>query len=98
MPGIVPGLAALHARYGSLPWRDLLLPAAAAADGGVVVNQGQYAVFKAIEAIVTSTAEARELFAANGRFLEVGANLRQPQLAQLDRADRRARRRGVSRR
>ena len=40
VPGVVPGLHAVHRRYGRLAWRDLLLPAAQAADRGVAVNQG----------------------------------------------------------
>ena len=40
VPGVVPGLHAVHARYGRLPWRDLLLPAAETAARGVPVNAG----------------------------------------------------------
>ena len=34
VPGVVAGLHAVHRRYGSLPWRSLLLPAAEAARPG----------------------------------------------------------------
>jgi gamma-glutamyltranspeptidase/glutathione hydrolase len=82
VPGVVPGLQALHRRYGTLPWAALLMPAAEAADRGVVVNQGQFAVFKAIELIVTSTAESRSVFEPEGEFLRVGDVVRQPELAR----------------
>jgi len=81
VPGVVPGLGALHRRFGRLPWRSLLLPAAEAADRGVVTNRGQFAVFRAIEAVMTHTAEARALFAPDGHYLREGDAVRQPELA-----------------
>jgi gamma-glutamyltranspeptidase/glutathione hydrolase len=82
VPGVVAGMAAVHGRYGRLPWRSLLEPAAEAADRGVVTNAGQRRVFAAIEVILTRTDEARALFAPDGRFVEVGTVIRQPELAQ----------------
>src|SRR5204862_6548867 len=38
VPGTVAGLAALHERFGSQPWRALVAPAAALARGGVKVD------------------------------------------------------------
>src|SRR5205823_5200008 len=81
VPGVVAGLHAAHARHGRLPWRELLLPAAHAADAGVATNHGQLAVFVAIEAVMTHTAEARELFAPAGRYVRLGDVVRQPDLA-----------------
>jgi gamma-glutamyltranspeptidase / glutathione hydrolase len=82
VPGVVPGLGALHRRFGRLPWRSLLHPAAEAADRGVVTNRGQEAVFLAIEAVMTHTAEARRLFAPGGRYVREGDVIRQPELAR----------------
>ena len=82
VPGVVAGMAAVHGRYGSLPWRSLLLPAAEAADRGVATNAGQQRVFAAIEAILTRLPESRELFSQRGRFVEVGTVVRQPELAR----------------
>ncbi|HVG66959.1 MAG TPA: gamma-glutamyltransferase [Gaiellales bacterium] len=82
VPGVVAGMAAVHGRYGSLPWRSLLLPAAEAADLGVATNAGQQRVFAAIEAILTRLPESRELFSPGGRFVEVGTVFRQAELAR----------------
>lgn len=38
VPGTVAGLAALHERFGSQPWRALVAPAAALARGGIKVD------------------------------------------------------------
>ena len=82
VPGVVAGMAAVHGRYGSLPWRSLLLPAAEAADLGVATNAGQQRVFAAIEAILTRLPESRELFSPGGRSVEVGTVIRQAELAR----------------
>ena len=81
VPGAVAGLHAAHRRFGRLPWRDLVLPAAAAAQEGVPTNPGQQRVFEAIRVILTHTPETRELFAPGGRFVEVGTPVRQVALA-----------------
>lgn len=38
VPGVVAGMGEAHARWGRLPWRDLVRPAAALADEGLVVD------------------------------------------------------------
>ncbi len=81
VPGVVAGLHAAHRRYGRLPWRDLLLPAAEAAQRGVVTNAGQFAVIRAIEVVLSHTAEARAVFSPAGKFTRVGDTIRQPDLA-----------------
>jgi gamma-glutamyltranspeptidase/glutathione hydrolase len=82
VPGVVAGLFALHRRYGRLAWRDLLLPAAEAAERGVAARGGQYAVLVAIQAILEHTAEARAVFTRRGRFVAEGQPVRQPHLAE----------------
>jgi len=81
VPGVIAGLHTVHRRFGRLPWRDLLLPAAEAAQSGVPTNAGQARVFEAIRVILTSTAEARAVFAATGRYVGEGDVIRQPELA-----------------
>ena len=38
VPGTVRGLAAAHARFGKLPWKDVVMPAAKLASSGVPVD------------------------------------------------------------
>jgi gamma-glutamyltranspeptidase/glutathione hydrolase len=82
VPGVVAGLYEAHRRYGRLAWRDLLMPAADAAQRGVAARGGQYAVLVAIQAILEHTAEARAVFTRRGRFVAEGQPIRQPQLAE----------------
>jgi gamma-glutamyltranspeptidase/glutathione hydrolase len=77
----VAGLAAVHGRFGSQPWRELLMPAAAAANAGVASTGGQQAVLNAIQVVLEHTAEARAVFAPGGRFVREGERVRQPDLA-----------------
>jgi gamma-glutamyltranspeptidase / glutathione hydrolase len=81
VPGVVAGLAVVHARFGSHPWRDLLMPAAEAADAGVASTGGQQAVLVAIQSVLEHTPEVRAVFAPGGRFVREGERVRQPELA-----------------
>ena len=81
VPGVVAGLAAVHGRFGSQPWRELLIPAAEAANEGVASTGGQQAVLTAIQVVLEHTPEAREVFAPGGRFVHEGERVRQADLA-----------------
>jgi gamma-glutamyltranspeptidase / glutathione hydrolase len=81
VPGVVAGLHAVHRRHGRLPWRQLVIPAAAAAAAGVTVNAGQSRVLDAIEGILWRTPESRAVFAPGGRYVREGDLVRQPELA-----------------
>ena len=90
VPGVLAGLHAVHRRYGSMPWHELLLPAAEAADRGVGSSGGQYAVLVAIREILRHTPEVSDVFWPGGALVGEGAPIRQPDLAAtIDRlADR----------
>ena len=65
-----------------MAWRDLLLPAAEAADEGVASSGGQHAVLVAIRDVVEHTPEAqRGVLAAAERLVAEGEPIRQPDLA-----------------
>jgi gamma-glutamyltranspeptidase / glutathione hydrolase len=79
--GMPAGLSAACARFGRLPLRELVGPAAALAREGVELNVAQAYVVEILAGIVTSTPESTALFAPRGRLLGAGDVIRQPQLA-----------------
>jgi gamma-glutamyltranspeptidase / glutathione hydrolase len=81
VPGVLAGLHAVHSRYGSMPWRDLLLPAADAANRGVASSGGQYAVLVAIREILRHTPEVAEVFWPGETLVAEGEPVRQRELA-----------------
>ena len=56
VPGALAGINAVHRRFGSMSWADLLLPAAESAERGVASSGGQYAVLVAIREILAAHA------------------------------------------
>jgi gamma-glutamyltranspeptidase/glutathione hydrolase len=82
VPGTVAGLAELHARHGSLPWKDLVAPAARLAEEGFAVDAE----------LAKSVADERDnlalfpasaaLFLPGGKPLEKGATWKNPDLAK----------------
>jgi len=79
--GMPAGIVAASQRFGSMPLRELVAPAAALARGGVALNSQQAYVVKLLEGIVTSTPECATLFAPGGVLVGEGAIVRQPELA-----------------
>ena len=81
VPGVLAGLRAMHRRFGSMAWHDLLVPAAEAAASGVASSGGQYAVLVAIRGILEFTPEVSAVFWPGGRLVADGEPIRQPDLA-----------------
>ncbi len=89
VPGVVAGLATAHERHGSLPWRDLVLPAAAIARDGFVVNQRFHDVIVERAADLDRFDGSRALFLPGGAVPPVGSTFRNPDLARtLERVAR----------
>jgi gamma-glutamyltranspeptidase/glutathione hydrolase len=81
VPGTVAGLWEAHRRYGSLPWRDLLAPAIALAEGFEV--RGRLA--RSLSAYAAALAEypaTATIFLPEGRPPRVGEQLTQSDLAR----------------
>lgn len=79
-PGFVPGLALAHKRFGSRPWKDLVLPASRFAETGFPVDD---AFAKSIASAYASghfDAEAAAIFAPGGKALLAGEPLVQKNL------------------
>jgi gamma-glutamyltranspeptidase/glutathione hydrolase len=79
--GLPAGLCEASRRFGRMPLRELVAPAAALARQGVVLNAQQAYVFQILGDIVTSTPESSALFAPAGKLLGLGDVVRQPELA-----------------
>lgn len=82
-PGVAPGLAEAHARYGRVPMTDLAAPAITAARQGVPVTDYQSFICGIIEPILTATPAARALFCRDERLMPEGFVFRNPDFANV---------------
>jgi len=84
VPGSVAGLWEMHRRFGRLPWRDLVAPAIALALNGTVVDSARAAVLNdsANRERLSRFAASVAAYFRDGRPLQAGDTLRQPDLAR----------------
>jgi gamma-glutamyltranspeptidase/glutathione hydrolase len=82
IPGFVPGLGAVHQRFGSRPWAELCEPAARVADEGHLVHGFEYANLEESRPATAYLPEGRALFLADGFLPQVGDRFRNPALAR----------------
>lgn len=82
IPGFMPGLGALHERFGSVPWETLCQPAIEAAEHGFVLSSFQYGVLVEELPFNTYFLEGRELFMPDGFMPCVGERFFNKPLAQ----------------
>ena len=80
VPGAVAGLAEAHRVYGTLPWADLVAPAAGLARAGVELTRAQAYLHTVLDAVLRRSPEIRRVYGANGR-LAAGDRLVMPELA-----------------
>ena len=81
LPGFMPGVAALHERFGSKPWRTLVEPAIPWAEDGFPVDEFTRAMLEWELEGNTYFPAMRELYAPGGFTPSVGEKLRNPALA-----------------
>jgi gamma-glutamyltranspeptidase/glutathione hydrolase len=79
--GTPAGLCAAADRFGRIPLRELVPPAAAFARAGVEVSTEQAYVISILESVATATPESAAVFAPGGKALRAGDTIRQPELA-----------------
>jgi gamma-glutamyltranspeptidase/glutathione hydrolase len=72
IPGFMPGLKAIHERFGSKKWSELCEDAVRWAETGHVVSTFEYGVNIFGEKFVTYFPEGREFYQPNGYFPNVG--------------------------
>jgi gamma-glutamyltranspeptidase/glutathione hydrolase len=77
VPGAAAGLEAVHAAYGSLPWRELLLPARDLAARGVELTRPQAHLHAILDLILRHGAEGRRIYSRpDGGRLQPGDTFR----------------------
>lgn len=82
VPGTVAGLWEAHARYGTLPWAELVEPAIALAEDGVVLTDGEADATAARAHVLAEDPGAREAYLKpDGSSYRAGELFRQPHLA-----------------
>jgi len=83
VPGTIRGLALAHARFGKLPWKELVGPAARLAGEGFAIDA---AVAKSIESVLAEGGDFAELARVYGKPdrtpWQAGDRFVQPELAQ----------------
>lgn len=81
VPGSVAGMALVHERHGSLPWRDLLAPGIELAERGFPIDPTLARALRGDRNRLSRYA-GRDVFFPGGRELAYGDTLRQTQLAR----------------
>lgn len=82
VPGLVAGLHAAHSKWGSRPWRELVLPAADLAESGVTIDEKSQRFYRAKAAQLKRDPECASLYLVNGAAPEVGAVMKNADLGR----------------
>jgi len=80
VPGAVDGWWALHQRYGSQPFAELLQPAIAFANDGYLV--GERVAFDWAANVASLSADAKAIYSLNDEAPKIGELMRNPKLAE----------------
>jgi gamma-glutamyltranspeptidase / glutathione hydrolase len=80
VPGSVAGMAMAHARFGRLPWRDVVAPALALARDGFVVDSAMQAALEGGRELICRFSGC-SVFFPGGQVLMAGSRFIQPALA-----------------
>ncbi len=80
VPGSVMGMWEAHRRFGTLPWADLVEPAASLADGFEVHPRFRRNITSSLQGL-RRFPETAATYLPEGRIVELGETFRQPELA-----------------
>ena len=80
VPGVALGLWEAHARWGTVPWAELLAPAARLAREGAVLDDAQGYLHRILDPLLRHSPEGDALYGP-GRALRVGERFAVPELA-----------------
>ena len=82
VPGLVQGAWALHQKYGSMPWKDLIEPAIKMASEGVKVEIWHHNVVKRVAERLKEYPETQRIQTVDGMAPPLGWNHKQEDLAE----------------
>lgn len=82
IPGFMPGLGAMHARFGTKSWPDLCQPAIRWAEEGHLVSSLEFSAMQRSLPRITYFSSGRELFTPNGFLTQFGERFKNPKLAK----------------
>lgn len=82
IPGFIPGMKAMHQRFGTKPWKSLVEPAIAWAEDGFPIDEFQRSTMDFELDGNTYFPAMRALFAPNGFTPAVGERMKNPTLAK----------------
>jgi gamma-glutamyltranspeptidase/glutathione hydrolase len=71
VPGLVDGIGKAHARYGSLPWKDLVMPAVKLAQDGILVDWYVALLIAAASRHLAQDPDAAARFLDEGRWPKI---------------------------
>lgn len=72
VPGVVAGMALAHQRFGRMPWRELVLPAARLAEQGLIADWYSGLLTASAARALSLDADAAAMFLDDGRFPILG--------------------------
>ena len=82
VPGCVDGWEKLHAKFGRVPWRDLMQPAIYYAENGFPVTEMIAGAWERATTTLEMDENGRRVFMPNGRAPVVGEMFHNPELGQ----------------
>jgi gamma-glutamyltranspeptidase/glutathione hydrolase len=85
IPGFMPGLKAMHERFGSLPWARLCADAVRWAESGHEVGTFEYSVHLWGQEFTTYTTSGRDYYMPDGFIPRVGETFRSEAMAETMR-------------
>ncbi len=82
VPGFVQGMEALHERYGSKPWAELIEPAIELAENGVPAGHWHFRLMQFMGDRLNGNPETARIYLDNGKPPQLGWNMVQKDLGK----------------
>ncbi len=80
IPGMVAGLGEAHQRWGAKPWAELVEPAAALAESGIIIDETMRSLYKSHVEDLQADQEAADLYLYRNELPPQGARLKNADL------------------